>query len=178
MSGTITWKPASRSAGTIFDHKRLVSGNPCTSTSGRPLPSTCTSSVTPFVSIFIGSLSSRRGNDLEKLLATRRRHLGLRRAPARAELDHLLEDARCREHVGRQVEHTGDPQECPEDVGVLQRRMLQRLRDLELGIAGVVLLAVDTRIDLGKAVAVERERRAVIRLDGLLGCGVPSGSEG
>src|SRR4051812_18008796 len=103
----MTWNPASTNAGTCFDHNRFVSGKPCSNTTGRPSPSTCTSSVTPPESIRIRPPDSQPHDRAVATasVAHNGQQFGARRredrifSPIRAELDDFVEHAGLREHL-------------------------------------------------------------------------------
>src|SRR3954467_2735964 len=131
----MTWKPAATRSGTIFDHRRLVSGKPCTRTSGLPSPCTSTSSSTPLESTFIVALASvcvLAVHCREEFLATRSDRNFF--APATTEFDDPLEDPALRKHLFRRFEHADNLHRGAERVGGLARRRHERERDLVLRV--------------------------------------------
>src|SRR5947207_1005505 len=135
MSGTMTWKPASTSAGTWLRHNRPESGKPCSRMTGRPAPATSYSMPTPLTSARMRFFPSsvRDGQDL---LAVGAEDFGL--APVRAEFDDLVEQVGVGEHLVGELEHSDDAQECPEDVAIGAAGGHQRVRHLVRGIVRLV----------------------------------------
>src|SRR6266516_3306122 len=124
----MTWYPASTSAVTCFDHSRLLSGQPCNRTTGRPSPSTCTSSVIPLSRVMRISSVSCLSDDGEQLFAAQSRKRLV--APAPAQLHRAFAHARRREDLGGRDQDCGDINVSAQHLGVFASRGDQGPREL------------------------------------------------
>src|SRR5580704_5606612 len=168
----MTRNPAPARTGTWLRHSRPESGNPCSRITGRPSPVTSYSMPASPVSALTNPLLIA-GHDGQQLGPARGRNRFV--APAGAQGDGLVEQARAGRRVSCPAQYHGDTDEAPQAVGVLEGGIGQRLADLPAGIARAVLATADERIDLGQPVTVARQRVAVPGLD-RLGCGVVEGA--